>query len=122
MCASALRTVRHEPHGAIRMSDTLDRVQLADIAMTEITRRLKQRDELIAKLDEVERAMERAALLIDYASARHLTPRQYEGPMLKLYRAHHEWIEAKRALGQFPALEGTKAPVARPKRQRKELR
>ena len=108
------------------MSDTLERMftkdGLAKIALDEITRRLQERDDLLNRLDDVERAMERAARLIDFATARHLTPRQYEGPMLKLYRAHHEWIEAKRALGMFPALESTKAPVARPKRQRRRAR
>lgn len=97
----------------------LSSTQLTEIALAEIARRLDMHDRLVSKLDDVERAMERAAQLIDYATARELTPKEYQGPMLKLYRAHREWIEAKRALGQYPALQGTKAPVARPKRNRK---
>lgn len=105
------------------MSDTLEKLftknRLAEIALDEITRRLNEHDALASAYRDVELAMERAAQLIDYATARELTPKEYQGPMLKLYRAHRDWIEAKRALGQYPALQGTKAPVARPKRNRK---
>jgi hypothetical protein len=95
---------------------------LAKIAIAEVTRRLDQYDAVVRLLDEYTLALTRAAQVIDYATDRELTPKQYEGPMLKLYREHREWIEAHRARGLFPAAPGTKAPVARPKRKQKGWR
>lgn len=103
------------------MNDMTSRT-LSEIAIKEIARRLDEHDKLTRLMEEYVGALTRAAHVIDYATNRELTPKEYQGPMLKLYREHREWIEAQRARGLFPALPGTKAPVARPKRKRKNWR
>lgn len=93
---------------------------LAQVAFDEIKRRLAEYDGMVGLACDYAVALGRAAQLIDYATDRQINPKDYEGEILKMYRDHCKWIETQRAKGLFPALHGTKAPVARPKTKAKK--
>lgn len=92
--------------------------RLAEIATTEIKRRLDDNARLHALIGEYGSALCRAAQLIDFATDGGINPAGYRGEIKRMLHAHQEWIEKQRAKGRFPRLHGTKAPVARPRRRK----
>lgn len=91
---------------------------LAQLAFDEIKRRLTEYDGMVGLACDYAVALGRAAQLIDFATDRQINPKDYEGEIKQMYREHQEWIEKQRAKGLFPALHGTKAPVAKPKKRK----
>lgn len=97
--------------------DTMDKSDLTEIAFAEISRRLKLFDEVMQRATEYETALTRAAQLIDFATDRQINPEDYQGEIREMLHEHQAWIEAQRRRGLFPALHGTKPPVAQPKQR-----
>lgn len=100
-----------------RSPDTMDKSDLTEIAFAEISRRLKLFDEVVQRATEYETALTRAAQLIDFATDRQINPEDYQGEIREMLHEHQAWIEAQRRRGLFPALHGTKPPVAQPKQR-----
>lgn len=102
---------------ATKTADKMSHDDLARIALDEIMRRLQEHGIAVQLVQDYATALTRAGRLIDFATDAQLNPAGYEGEMRRLLYEHQAWIEKQRAKGLFPRLEGTKAPVARPKRK-----